>query len=214
MTGLEGPITIARAAAIASSASGAGRAAAAPSNSTPSTGAAARARIKYSWSGHQRPAWRTRVRTRSSLIGSTRPGTPSDSRRTSSASVSRAPSASRAARCTHTARSRSPRLNHTSSPSSRSPSITSKVSPAQAPAALVDAVGQPVEDEVGIGGDVGAVDLDVVGGVGDDDELVADHVEHAAGELGPARPAGQDDYFAAGHSSSGRPVIRIPAWVL
>ncbi len=80
----------------------------------------------------------------------------------------------------------------------------------QAPAALVDAVGQPVEDEVGIGGDVGAVDLDVVGGVGHDDELVADHVEHAAGELGPARPAGQDDYFA-GHSSSGRPVMRIPA---
>ena len=42
---------------------------------------------------------------------------------------------------------------------------------AQAPAALVDAIGQPVEDEVGVGRDVAAVDLDVVAGVGDHDEI-------------------------------------------
>ena len=47
--------------------------------------------------------------------------------------------------------------------------------------------------EVGIGAHVGAVDLDVVGGVGHHDELVADHVEHPAGELGAARAAGEDD---------------------
>ena len=64
---------------------------------------------------------------------------------------------------------------------------------AQAPAALVDAVGQPERAQVGVGADVGAVDLDVVGGVGHDHELVADHVEHPAGELGAAGPAGEDD---------------------
>jgi hypothetical protein len=38
--------------------------------------------------------------------------------------------------------------------------------------------------------------LDVVGRVGHDHELVADHVEHPAGELGAARPAGEDDHHA------------------
>ncbi len=47
--------------------------------------------------------------------------------------------------------------------------------------------------EVRIGAHVGAVDLDVVGGVGHHDELVADHVEHPAGELGAARATGEDD---------------------
>ena len=63
----------------------------------------------------------------------------------------------------------------------------------KAPAALVDAIGQPEGAQVRIGADVGAVDLDVVGGVGHHDELVADHVEHPAGELGAARPTGEDD---------------------
>ena len=71
------------------------------------------------------------------------------------------------------ARSRSPRLNQTSTPSSRRPSMTANVSPSQAPAALVDPVGQPVGDEVGVGRDVRAVDLDVVAGVGDHDQVVA-----------------------------------------
>ena len=62
----------------------------------------------------------------------------------------------------------------------------------QAPAALVDPVGQPERDEVRVGGDVGAVDLDVVAGVGDHDELLTGHVEHPAGELGAAGAAGQD----------------------
>ena len=69
---------------------------------------------------------------------------------------------------------------------------------AQAPAALVDAVGEPERAQVRVGGDVGAVDLDVVGRVGDDDEVVADDVEHAAGELGAAGAAGEDD-DRAGH---------------
>ena len=79
----------------------------------------------------------------------------------------------------------------------------------QAPAALVDAVGEPEGDEVGVGGDVGAVDLDVVGGVGDDDELVR-LVEQAARELGSAGPAREQDY----HGRSVRPVRRMPACVL
>ena len=42
---------------------------------------------------------------------------------------------------------------------------------AQAPAALVDAVGEPERAEVWVGRDVRAVDLDVVGGVGDHDQV-------------------------------------------
>ena len=47
--------------------------------------------------------------------------------------------------------------------------------------------------EVGVGADVGAVDLDVVGGVGDDRQLVAGDVEHPARELRAARAARQHD---------------------
>ena len=79
----------------------------------------------------------------------------------------------------------------------------------QAPAALVDAVGEPERDQVGVGGDVGAVDLDVVGGVGDDGQLVR-LVEQAARELGAAGPAREQDY----HGRSVRPVRRMPACVL
>ena len=79
----------------------------------------------------------------------------------------------------------------------------------QAPAALVDAVGQPERAQVGIGADVGAVGLDVVGRVGHHHELVADDVEHPAGELGAARPAGEDD-----HHGVSTPVILIPACAL
>ena len=152
-----------------------------------------------SWNGHQRPAARTCVRTGSSVAGSTRAAHAERRRASSIASVSRAPSASRRARRRHSARSRSPRLNHTSSPSSRSPSITWKRVVAQAPAALVDPVGEPERDEVGVGGDVAAVDLDVVARVGDHDEVVADLVEHAAGELGAARAA-REDYDGGCHS--------------
>jgi hypothetical protein len=53
-------------------------------------------------------------------------------------------------------------------------------------AALVDLVGQPVGDEVGIRRDVDAVDLRVVPGVGDDDQVVA-LVDQPPGELGAAR---------------------------
>jgi hypothetical protein len=48
ITGLDGPITIARAEAIASSTSGGGAAASMPRSSTPSTGPAARSRIMNS----------------------------------------------------------------------------------------------------------------------------------------------------------------------
>ena len=59
---------------------------------------------------------------------------------------------------------------------------------------------------------MGAVDLDVVAGVGDDAEL-AGGVEHPAGELGAAGPAGEHDDVLAAHShrTSRRPVSWIPA---
>jgi hypothetical protein len=68
----------------------------------------------------------------------------------------------------------------------------------QAPAALVDRVGQPERHEVGVGGDVGAVDLDVVSGVGDDHQLVAELVEQPAGQLGAAGSPRQQDYGCHG----------------
>ena len=55
------------------------------------------------------------------------------------------------------------------------------------------AVGEPERDEVGVGGDVAAVDLDVVAGVGDHGEVRAGHVEQAARELGAAGAAGEQD---------------------
>ena len=67
----------------------------------------------------------------------------------------------------HQARSRSPRLNHTSAPSSRSASITANVSPRRPQPRSSIVVGQPEGDEVGVGRDVGAVDLDVIARVGD-----------------------------------------------
>ena len=136
----------------------------------------------------------TRVRTGWSDIGSTRARTPSAAQMRAWASVRRAPSSSARARSMAMARSRSPRLNQTSTPSSRSPSMTAKVSPFQPPAALVDPVSQPEGDEIGVGGDVGAVDLDVVAGVGHYDQVVGtDHVEHPARQLRPAGPAGEHD---------------------
>src|SRR5262249_22174935 len=68
----------------------------------------------------------------------------------------------------------------------------------QAPAALVDGVGQPEGHQVGVGGDVGAVDLDVVAGVGDDHELVAELVEQTAGQLGAASSPREQDYGCHG----------------
>jgi hypothetical protein len=59
---------------------------------------------------------------------------------------------------------------------------------AQPVAALVDLVREPVGDEVGVWRDTNAVDLRVVPGVGDDDQVVA-LVDQPPGELGAARAA-------------------------
>ena len=96
---------------------------------------------------------------------------------------------------------------------------------AQAPAALVDLIGQPEGDEVRVGRDVGAVDLDVIARIRDHHETrgILDDVEHAPRELRAAGAAGEDDHVTAvlgyvhGHHSqgtSGRPARRIPAWAL
>jgi hypothetical protein len=68
----------------------------------------------------------------------------------------------------------------------------------QAPAAFVDPVGEPERDQVGIGGDVAAVDLDVVAGVGDHDEFVTDDIEHASRKLRAAGSAGENDDGSGG----------------
>ena len=62
-----------------------------------------------------------------------------------------------------------------------------------APAALVDLVGEPERDQVGVRADVGAVDLDVVAGVGDHDEFGPELVEQAAGQLRASGAPGEQD---------------------
>ena len=216
-SGLDGPITIARASAIAASACSLGRACSAPRNSRPSTIPLARSRIMNSWNERQPAPLRTHVRTGSSLIGSTRARTPIASSRRASAAVGESPSARhpRALQAPgevavaevepHVAPERAQRVHD-----------RERVL-AQAPAALVDQIGQPERDEVRVGGDVRAVDLDVIAGVGDHRQaLGVDHVGHAPRELGAAGAAGEDDDFG-GHQSqgiSGRPARRIPAWTL
>ena len=82
-----------------------------------------------SWKGTVRPRASTRVRTGSSVIGSTRASTPIPDTTAACASVSRSPAASRSVRTRHIARSRSPRRNHVGRPAASSASITSHVSP-------------------------------------------------------------------------------------
>ena len=197
MTGFDGPTITVSAPAIAASASCVGAAAAAPRNSTSAIGPAARSRIMNSWNAPQRPRTLIQVRTGSSLIGSTVAGTPSatphvvgDLRqrlaRREPAGAGEAEAEIAVAEVEPDVLAELPhRLHH------------GEGVVAQAPAALVDPVGQPERDEVGIGGDVGAVDLDVVAGVGDHRELGAGHVQQAARELGAAGPAGEQDDRAA-----------------
>ncbi len=211
---MDGPITIARAPAIAASACSLGRACSAPRYSSPSIIPAARSRIMNSWKEHQ-PAEpvRTHVRTGSSLIGSTRERTPIAPFSRASAAVGERPSASMRARSMHQARSRSPRLNQTSTPSSRSASITAKLSPRRPQPRSSISVGQPEGDEVGVGRDVRAVDLDVVAGVDDRGQtLGAGDVGEPARELGAAGAAGEDHDVGVAHchSCSGRLVRRMP----
>ena len=71
--------------------------------------------------------------------------------------------------------------------------MAANVSSGQAPAALVDRVGEPERDQIGVGADVGAVDLDVVAGVGDDDEFGAELVQQAASQLRASGAPGEQD---------------------
>ena len=85
-----------------------------------------------------------------------------------------------------------------------------KVSPLDAPAALVDEVGQPEGHEVGVGGDVRAVDLDVVAGVGDHDQLVGPTTSSMprASFAPPVPPASTHDSGSARSSTLTPRVVR------
>ena len=73
-------------------------------------------------------------------------------------------------------------------------------------ALLVDHVGEPVGDQVGVGGDVQAECGDVVAGVGDHRQLVRlERVGEPARQLGAAGAAGQQrDHCASGRGPAGR----------
>ena len=140
-SGLDGPITIARAFAIAASACSLGVACSAPRNSRPSTIPCARSRIMNSWNELHPSPPRTHVRTGSSLIGSTRARTPIASFSRASAAVGERPSSAHIrARSRHQARSRSPRLNHTSHAERAQRVHDRERVLAQTPAALVDQI--------------------------------------------------------------------------
>ena len=150
-----------------------------------------------SWKPTHSPRARTCVRTAASLGGSTRAGTPSAAaqlreRVGQPRALAEPPRALEADREVAVAEVEPDVLAERAQGVHHHEGVV-----AQAPAALVDAVGQPVEDEVGVGRDVAAVDLDVVAGVGDHDELVADLVEQAAGELGATRTARQQNHGGA-----------------
>ena len=193
MTGLDGPTMIASAAAIASRTSGVASASPMPRSSVAEIGASAPARMRYSCTDIQRSPQRTRVRTGSSAIGRTRAFRPRDAPSSASVSVRRAPSARRRWRLDR---------DREVAVAEGEPDVDAEIAQrvhdreavvAQPPAALVDEVGEPERAQVGVGADVGAVDLDVVGGVGDDREILADDVEHPARELRPTGAAREHD---------------------
>ena len=170
MTGFDGPITIARAAG--DRLEHLGRRARRPSRRRtprPRPAPPRAPRIMNSW---KRPPARRAPHPRAHRVVAhrqhARPArrAPRPARRC--ASVSRAPSARRRARCRHDGEVAVAEVEpHVARRARAGPSMTVERVAAQAPAALVDAVGQPERDEVRVGGDVRAVDLDVVAGVGD-----------------------------------------------
>ena len=194
ITGFDGPITIARAPEIASSTSADGAASLDPVEGDVvdgPCGALADHELLESVPVAARP------HARADRLVAHRQDARADADRAPRAA--RAPASARArgehagARSMHHARSRSPRLNQTSVAELAQAVHHGERVALDSPAARVDAVGEPERDEVGVGGDVRAVDVDVVGRVGDHDEVVADEVEHAARELRAAGAAGQHD---------------------
>ncbi len=184
-----------------------------PSSSTPSTSPPLRppSVIMNSWNASQRPPSFTRVRTGSSDIGSTRASTPT------ACETSAWPSRLAPALAHPLGAQQAHRQVAVAQPEPGGPAGGLErrhhlpAVAGDAPAALVDQVGQPPGHEIRVGRDVHAVDLHVVAGVGDHRQLArAHHVEHPAGELGAARAAGEDDY----HVTSGSPVSFTPACAL
>ena len=167
MTGFDGPITIASAAAIASRTSRRRPCVLDPAQLDRLSAPAARSLIMNSWNGCQsplrlHPGADRLVAHRQHAVR--RPRAPAPPLRAPPSGARRRP-----ARCAseHIARSRSPRLNQMPSPASRRRVHRLPGVALDAPAALVDHARQPVRDEVGVGGDVHAVDARVVAGVGD-----------------------------------------------
>ncbi len=89
----------------------------------------------------------------------------------------------------------------------------------ETPALCVDPIGQPERDQIGVRRDVGAVDLDVVAGVGDDCQLLgADDVDIPRASFAPPVPPAStttDRLWDDGLSGSRRPLrhaLRPDVW--
>ncbi len=79
---------------------------------------------------------------------------------------------------------------------------------------LVDLIAQPVGAEIRVGGYVDAERLDVVAGVGDHGQVVADEILEARRQLGAAGAPGEGYDLHAQGSVSGSPTSFRPAWAL
>src|ERR1700674_2776779 len=112
MSGFDGPMTTMSASASASRTSGVGRAESIPSNSTSRSAGASRSRDRYSWNEYTPLSVTKRVRTRSSLIGSTRASMPHRRHSSTDVSVGRLDRQSISERTRWVARSLSPIRNH------------------------------------------------------------------------------------------------------
>ena len=175
MNGLDGQMTTARKRSSASAArrSGCGRASAAPSNaSSRTTGRHCGGR--NSPGNRANPSSvRTLVRTRSSVIGSTRGPTPSRRQKSAVTADRVSPRRSRRVRSTCTARSRSPRRNQFSPPSARQRFHERPGLVVAAPAELrVVEAGKRVHQRVDVRRDRQAEMLEIVAGIGDDEQIV------------------------------------------
>ena len=202
-----------------------GRACSAPRNSSPSTGPAARSRIMNSWKerqpcgvahprAHRVVAHRQHARSARRCAAFSR----------ASAAVGRAPFGEHARALHAPGEIAVAEVEPDIRPERPQGVHHRKAVVAQAPAALVDLVGQPEGDQVGVGRDVRAVDLDVVAGVGDHHQALgarprraiprasfAPPVPPASTTTSPRRCASRALTPTRG---SGRPVRRMPACTL
>ena len=193
MNGFDGASTMRSAFAIASSTPGAGRAPGVPSKRSARTAGAARRPTNHSWKPSSPSSVVTRVRSRSSVAGSSRTPTPS-CRATSAMTADRGSPARRRSRAHEVQADVAVAEDEpvrAAEPADDAEGLAGVAVDAPALLGVHDA-GQRVEARVEVGRDVQAEQLDVVADVADDrHRLGADGVDQPEREPRPADATGQ-----------------------